>query len=77
VNGDNVIPFRRRSLASGTPAPGRQRIRLGLAIALAAQPGAVSIVIGDTELWLDPAQARELGNDLTELADDADGGRRG
>lgn len=72
----NVIPFRRRPAAPGTPAP-KQRVKLGLALALSAQPGAVSIVVGDTELWLDPAQARELGNDLVELADDADGGRHG
>lgn len=52
-----LLPFRRRSLAPGKPAPGK----------------AVSIVIGDTELWLEPAQARELGRDLLELADDADG----
>lgn len=78
MSGDNVIPFRRRPPpALGTPAPGRQRVRVGLALSLTARPGAVSIVIGDTELWLDPAQARELGNDLTELADDAEVPRGG
>ena len=73
----NVIPFRRKPVAVGTPVPGRQRSKVGLALALSARPGAVSIVIGDVELWLDPGQARELGNDLVELAADAEGGRRG
>lgn len=72
----NVIPFRpRKPRAVVPPAPGKRR-RLGFAISLTAHAGAVSVVVGDTELWLDPVQARELGNDLVGLADDAEG-RRG
>lgn len=78
MNGGNVIPFRRPAPKAGAPvpaAPGRIRAK-GFAICLEASQGAVCMVVGDTELWLDPAQAREMGNDLLELADDAEG-RRG
>jgi hypothetical protein len=42
------------------------------ACVLSARPGAVQMITGDWELHMDPAQARELGRELIELADDAE-----
>lgn len=72
-----MLPFRRPAPKPVPAVPGKTRVRMGFALSLAARPGAVSIVVGDTELWLDPAQARELGRDLVELADDAEAPGRG
>lgn len=71
----DLLSFRRAP--AGPPVPlAPQRVK-GMAIALEARPGAVCLVVGDTELWLDPAQTRELATDLHELADDAESRRGG
>lgn len=57
----NVIPFRRPA----KPVSAVQRVT-GLAVVLEAQPGAVCIVVGETELWPDPSQARTLVRDLSD-----------
>lgn len=44
----------------------------GFAVVLEAHPGAVLLIADDIELGLTPAQARELGSELLELADDAE-----
>jgi len=44
----------------------------GFALVLEARPGAVLMVADEIELGLTPEQARELGRELLELADDAD-----
>jgi len=79
VSGDNVLPFRRPAPKVGAPvptAPGRIRSK-GFAIVLEASPGAVCLIVGENELWLEPAQARELASDLVELAADAESGAGG
>jgi hypothetical protein len=43
----------------------------GLALVLAAYPGAVAVLGNELELWLTPAQARALAADLIKLADEA------
>jgi len=43
-----------------------------LPLAMAAHPGAVSLILADeVELWLSPEQCDELAGDLTRLARDA------
>jgi hypothetical protein len=44
----------------------------GFAVVLEAHAGAVLLIADDIELGLTPEQARELGRELLELADDAD-----
>jgi len=65
-----------RAEASGAPSPPVTRVT-GLAVVLEAQPGAVCIVVGETELWLAPAEARVLVRDLAEFADYAEAASRG
>jgi hypothetical protein len=69
----DLVTFRRpprRERSSATPG-GKIRVT-GFAVALQASPGAVSLVTDHIELGLTPAEARELANDLLELADDAE-----
>jgi len=61
----------RRARAIASDEPDRQPL------ALAAQPGAVTLVVGEAELWLAPEQAREIGLDLLELARVAEAAERG
>jgi hypothetical protein len=70
----DVVTFRRparRERAVSVPSTGKLRVT-GFAVALQASPGAVSFITDHVELGLTPAEARELANDLLELADDAD-----
>lgn len=69
----NVVAFRRplKRERSSTVPGGKTRVT-GFAVSLQAAPGAVFLVTDHVELGLSPPQARELSNDLAELADDAD-----
>lgn len=66
----DLLSFHRPKPAPAVPS--RQRVK-GFAIALEARPDAVCVIVGDTELWLTPEQALELGNDLIKAAADAMG----
>jgi hypothetical protein len=70
----NVIPF---------PSPISRVDQLCRAVAenkgprelieLEAHAGSVCVRVAELELWLTPAEARELASDLVECADDAEG----
>jgi hypothetical protein len=69
-----VLPFRRPKHAGGPSVP---RPHAGLAIVLQVVDGQVELLCGQVKLVMAPADAREVAQELLELADDADGGRHG
>lgn len=47
----------------------------GAPYVLTAQPGAVALIGHELELWLDPAEARAMGEEMIRLAAEAEGDR--
>jgi hypothetical protein len=74
VSDATVIPFRRPVRRGGPPVP-RPRPHKGAAIVLQVAGADVVFMADDVELTLTPEQARDLANDLLELADDAEARR--
>lgn len=64
----DLLPFQRPTKARAVV----DHVVTGFAMVLEAHPGAVLMIADDVELGLTPAQARELGRELLELADDAE-----
>lgn len=65
----------RRANGGGSPVP-PHRPHKGAAIVVQVRSGDVDLIINNDGCTLTPAQARELAQDLLELADDAES-RRG
>jgi hypothetical protein len=63
-----LIPFRRKA----KPRAMTGAVVTGFAVTLEAHADAVLLIADDVELGLTPEQARELGRELLELADDAE-----
>jgi hypothetical protein len=76
----NVVPFRQRAQHGRLPAapnPAATSVRHGIAVALQAAPGAVTMIVGNeedgAEVWLSPEEADSLGQDLQRFARAAKG----
>jgi hypothetical protein len=66
-----VLPFRRPARLGGPPVP-RPRPHAGLAIVLQVVGGNVELLCDRVKLVMPPEMARELAQDMLELADDAE-----
>lgn len=71
-----VLPFRRPARVGGPPVP-RPRAHAGLAIVLQVVGGHVELLCDQIKLVMPPEMARELAQDMLELADDAEAQRGG
>lgn len=73
---DNVVSLVGRRPAAPKPAP-VQPVRHGIAVALQAAPGAVTMIVGTeddgAEVWLSPEEADSLSDDLKRFARAAKG----
>ena len=67
----NVVPFGPRRVAKAKPEP-TPPARQGIAVALQASPGAVTMIVGTAddgaEVWMSPDEAYSLGEDLKRFA---------
>jgi hypothetical protein len=70
-----VLPFRRPAASGGAAVP-PTRAHAGLAVVLQVVDGRVEFLCDQIKLVMPPDMARELGQDMIELADNAEG-RRG
>lgn len=71
-----VLPFRRPARPGGPPVP-RPRPHQGLGLVLQVVGGHVELLCDGFKLVLPPDMAREIGEELRELADDAEAQRGG
>jgi hypothetical protein len=69
-----VLPFRRPARLGGPPVP-RPRPHAGLALVLQVVNGNVELLCDQVKLVIPPDMARELAQDMLELADDAEAQR--
>ena len=71
MSGGQLIPFRRPVRAAGTPVPRPRPVNGGAIVVQVTGPDVV-VLADDVELELTPDQARELAQELLDLADDAE-----
>lgn len=64
----DIVRFQRRPKPRATVG----HVVVGFAVVLEAYQGAVLMLADDVELGLTPEQARELGRELIDIADDAE-----